>query len=118
MERADGREGKERRQQRWRGVLTGVLEGVDLHVHQGKRLSETVSHRSLLLLEDLRDLRKRRRKMRLSEVKRGDVKYKNVTERQKAFLLFVGRSLKSLRVTFHLFIMAFFPSIYFSSPCK
>lgn len=34
-------------------ILTGVLEHMNLHLHQGKRLSETVRHRSLLLLEDL-----------------------------------------------------------------
>lgn len=50
----------ERRQQRQRAVLTGVLESVDLHVDQRKRLSETVRHRSLLLLEDLCHLRRRR----------------------------------------------------------
>lgn len=33
--------------------LTGVLEGVDLHVQQRKGLSEAVRHRGLLLLEDL-----------------------------------------------------------------
>lgn len=50
----------ERRQQRQRAVLTGVLESVDLHVDQRKRLSETVRHRSLLFLEDLCHLRRRR----------------------------------------------------------
>lgn len=37
--------------------LTGVLEGVDLHVQQRKGLSEAVCHRGLLLLEDLCHLR-------------------------------------------------------------
>lgn len=51
MEGADGPklEGMER--------LTGVLEGVDLHVQQRKGLSEAVCHRGLLLLEDLCHLR-------------------------------------------------------------
>ena len=55
MEGADGREETQRRKQRdgRRAVLTGVLEGVDLHVQQRKWLSETVCHWGLLLLEDL-----------------------------------------------------------------
>lgn len=41
-------------------IRTGVLEGVDLHVQQRKRLPEAVRHRRLLLLEDLRHLRRGR----------------------------------------------------------
>lgn len=37
--------------------LTGVLEGVNLHVQKRKGLSEAVSHGGLLLLEDLCHLR-------------------------------------------------------------
>lgn len=50
MEGADGREEMEREREREReikgerAVLTGVLEGVDLHVQQRKRLSEIVRH--------------------------------------------------------------------------
>jgi len=34
-------------------ILTGVLEHMNLHLHQGKGLSETVRHRRLLLLKNL-----------------------------------------------------------------
>lgn len=37
-------------------ILTGVLEHMNLHLHQGKGLSETVRHRRLLLLKNLRYL--------------------------------------------------------------
>ena len=41
-----------------RPFLTGVLEHVDLHLHQREGLSETVCHGGLLLLKDLGHLRR------------------------------------------------------------
>lgn len=52
-----------------RQALTGVLEHVNLHFHQGKGLSEAVRHQGLLLLKDLSHLQRGVERILISSIR-------------------------------------------------